>query len=87
MVSSVLYAPLLEYIKHTNYSLVPLSLPVSIKQSSYDILWAIQGLKKDAPIQLIPKHVKGHQDQLGRKLSLQESLNCDTDIKAGEYRK
>ena len=42
----------------------------AIKHSSYDILWDIQNLKKDLPIQLIPQHLKGHQDQLGRELSL-----------------
>jgi len=57
--------------------------------SSFDVLWAIHNLRQNLPIQIIPQHVKGHQDrrQLKRPLILLEKLNCYVDLKAGEYRK
>ena len=60
----------------------------AVTRSSHDMLWAIQDLRKDFPIKIIHKHVKGHQDTKSFKsLTLLEKLNCFTDLKADEYRK
>ena len=34
----------------------------SISQSSFDLLWAIQDIKRTLPITIHPQHVRGHQD-------------------------
>jgi len=57
-----------------------------VTQSSHDILWAIQNIRQDLPIQFIAQHVKGHQDKKNAPLTLVEKLNYYVDIKAGEYR-
>ena len=62
---------------------------VAVTRSSHDILWAIHDLRKDFPLKIIPKHVKGHQDSRKdfHSLSLLEKLNCYTDEKSKNYRK
>ena len=48
----------------------------SITKSSHDILWAINEVKNDLPITIIPQHVKGHQDRkFPYSLTLIENLH------------
>ena len=58
----------------------------SISHGSFDLLWSIQDLTNTLPITILPQHVYGHQDQLHKKLSLLEKLNCFVDAQAGTYR-
>ena len=61
---------------------------VTTTKNSHDILWAIHEIKNNLPINIIPQHVKGHQDQnILHSLTLAEKLNCYTDEKAKIYRK
>ena len=51
----------------------------AVTRRSHDLLWAIHELRKDLTINLIPKHVKGHQDRkFPHSLTLVEKLNCES---------
>ena len=58
----------------------------TIKQGSFDILWAIYKIRQNLPIKISYQHVKGHQDETGKQLNLLETLNCIMDRKAKQYR-
>ena len=58
----------------------------SISQSSFDVLLAIQDIKRSLPLTIYPRHVRGHQDRTERQLSLLETLNCFVDRQAGLFR-
>ena len=58
----------------------------TIKQGSFDILWAIYKIRQNLPIEIAYQHVRGHQDETGRQLNLLETLNCIMDRKAKQYR-
>ena len=58
----------------------------SLNQGSFDILWAIQNIRRSIPLQIQHQHVKGHQDKTGKPLTKLETLNCIMDRKAGSMR-
>jgi len=41
----------------------------SLNQGSFDILWAIQNIRKSINIQIQHQHVRGHQDKTGKPLT------------------
>ena len=51
----------------------------------YDLIWSIYELRKEITVQIIPEHVYGHQDDLGKNLTRLEQLNCETDHGAKRY--
>ena len=59
----------------------------SIKNGSFDILWAIYNIRQSISVKIRFQHVKGHQDTTGKPLTLLEKLNCIMDKRAGQYRK
>ena len=52
---------------------------MSVSLKSFDILCQIADIKERLKGQLIPKHVKGHADDLYRELTREEELNCRMD--------
>jgi len=46
----------------------------------------MQKIRDNLPLEIRHQHVKGHQDQSRRPLTLLETLNCIMDKRAGQYR-
>ena len=52
----------------------------------YDLIWAIQELRKDVNFTVKAKNVAGHQEKKKKKLNIYEKLNVEMDKKAKEFR-
>ena len=57
---------------------------IKAKMKNADMLTIISALWKDSEFTITKQHVYGHQDDLGRKLTQLEQLNCRVDIWAKE---
>jgi len=57
----------------------------SVKQGSFDILWAIKQIQNGIPLSIKYQHVKGHQDKEKRPLTLLETLNYIMGKRSGQY--
>lgn len=56
-------------------------------EAYYDIIWAIQELRKDLPFEIEAKIVAGHQEKKKKHLNRYERLNVEMDRKAKVFRR
>jgi len=70
---------------HAITKLVCINNRASVAQGSFDILWAIQKIRSNLPLEIRYQHVKGHQDKSRQPLTLLETLNRIMDKRAGQY--